>query len=79
MTNDARNIDLDQLFNTTASSLETLYKRANSDDGGRARILFFALAAFLDQEGIVDALKAAAQYMAAHDPQNLPAPSKMIQ
>lgn len=79
LTSQKQEADVDQLFENTASNLTLLYSRANQGEGGRARVLFFALAAFLNQEGIVDALKAAAEYMADHDVENRPTVSQMIQ
>ena len=79
MVHDNQNANFDLLFETTASNLKTLHNRANDGDGGRARVLFYALAGDLNQEGIIDALKAAAEYMADHPMEELPTRLGMVQ
>lgn len=60
------NIDLDDLHSALSHGLEFLHQQSEIGDGGRARILFHALAGFLDERGIIDHLKSAANYMAEH-------------
>jgi hypothetical protein len=53
----------DVLCENVADSLTGLAEYSQLGDGGRARIMFFALAGFLDERGIIDGLKAAAVYL----------------
>jgi hypothetical protein len=52
-----------ELYETIAEGLEFLHEQSETYEGGSARVLFFALALFLDDLGIIDDLKAAAQRM----------------
>jgi hypothetical protein len=64
---------LNNLYQLLAAGTASLHKQGEIGDGGRARILFYALAGFLDERGIIDHLKAAAMYMAEHgEPSRLP-------
>ena len=58
---------LKELFTSVVKGLESLHKQSETGDGGQARVLFYALAAFLDDRGIIDHLKAAAAYMAENE------------
>ena len=53
----------DELLATVADGLTALAETAEIADGGRARTLFFALAGYLDERGIIDYLAAAAAYL----------------
>ena len=58
---------LKELFTSVAERLESLHEQSETGDGGQARVLFYALAAYLDERGIIDHLKAAAAYMAKNE------------
>ena len=59
--------ELDALHKKICEGIELLHEQGETGDGGRARTLFYAWAAFLDQRGIIDHLKAAANWMAAQN------------
>jgi hypothetical protein len=54
---------MEELYKTIAEGLEFLHEQSETYDAGEARVLFFALASFLDDRGIIDHLKAAVQWM----------------
>jgi hypothetical protein len=58
--------ELNSLHKNVCEGIELLHQQSEVGDGGRARILFYAMGAFLDERGIIDALKASANYMAAN-------------
>ena len=57
---------LDTLFKSLAQGIELLHDLSDVGDVGRARILFYGLAMYLDERHIIDILKAAATYAVDH-------------
>jgi hypothetical protein len=72
--------ELNQLHQVLALGLTKLRLESEVGEGGRARILFYGLAAYLNNEGILEHLSEAANYMAQHGggsgPNVLPLPGK---
>lgn len=64
--------EMDELYSTICQGIELLHTQSDIGDGGRARTLFYALANFLEERGIIDHLRAGANYMASCCP--LPEP-----
>jgi hypothetical protein len=56
--------ELDTLHKTVADGIVKLRQQSEIGTGGRARILFYALAMYLDERGIIDHLGAEANYAA---------------
>ena len=54
--------ELKDLYKTVCEGMELLHE-LSEERGGRARILFYAMAGFLEERGIIDALKLAANHM----------------
>lgn len=63
MTQESTTINWDELTAMVADGLIALAEQSEMGDGGRARILFFGLAGYLGDLGIIDWLGAAAHYL----------------
>ena len=71
--------ELETLHKTVAEGIVTLH-RESEERMGRARILFYALSGYLEQEGIVQSMAMCAAWMEEQSgkPVEMPTPSELV-